>query len=176
MTTNRITQNLSKKQKLLFFGSIIAATILILTAIFILLTDKNPENNNLSKTYSEGDIIFYNGLQLKVNTVSYSPRSMYNSPRPGYEFVIINVTITNKSHSPERYSSYDFKLTADGEESNLNIVYLDYNVDLLPLGMLLDGDSVTGDIVSRTKKDTKSLKLTYKPDLFNGKSVTIKLK
>ncbi|EHW6679233.1 DUF4352 domain-containing protein [Listeria monocytogenes] len=166
----------SKKQKILFLGGVIVALIIVITAVSSLFTEKEPENNDLSKIYNVGDQVFYNGMQLKVNKVTYSDGTRYNTPKNGNEYIIVNVTLTNKSELIESYNPYDFTLSGDGDKEHLNSIYLDDNIDLLHLGNLLKDESSTGDLVSQVKKDSKSLKLMFKSDLFNGKSITIKLK
>ncbi|MBC2262815.1 DUF4352 domain-containing protein [Listeria sp. FSL L7-0091] len=139
-------------------------------------TDKPMQNSSLSKTYRIGDKFKYNGMQLKVNKVKYSGGTEYNTLEAGYEYVIVNVTITNKSGETEGYDAFDFQLRDNGKTGNLDVIFLDDTIDALRSGTLLDGESVTGDMVGKVKKDTKSVKITYKPAFLNGKSIDFKLK
>ncbi|TYU99885.1 DUF4352 domain-containing protein [Listeria monocytogenes] len=168
--------SMSKKQKIVFLGIIIVAMGLLVAMLVGWSTDEPMKNSSLSKTYKIGDKFKYNGMQLKVNKVKYSDGTEYNTPEAGYEYVIVNVTITNNSGETEGYDAFDFQLRDNGKSGNLDVIFLDDAIDALHSGTLLDGESVTGDMVGKAKKDTKSLGIAYKPAILNGKSVDIKLK
>ncbi|EHD1589219.1 DUF4352 domain-containing protein [Listeria monocytogenes] len=173
---NENKRSMSKKQKIVFLGIIIVAISLLMAIIIGWSTNEPMQNSSLAKTYKIGDKFKYNGVQLKVNKVKYSEGTEYNIPEVGYEYVIVNVTITNNSGKTEGYDAFDFQLSDNGKNSNLDVTFLDEAIDALHSGTLLDGEAVTGDMVGKVKTGTKSLEIVYKPAILNGESVDIKLK
>ncbi|AYC66735.1 DUF4352 domain-containing protein [Lactobacillus delbrueckii subsp. bulgaricus] len=136
---------------------------------------KKAEANPLSKVYSVGQKASYKGYEIKVNSVKFSQGSEYNRPDSGKQFVIINLTITNHTDESQDYNPFDFKLNADGNNTDLDAIDTDVD-NTLDAGSLDKGASVSGNLVGEAKTSAKTLQLQYKTSIWNDNTVKFKLK
>lgn len=136
---------------------------------------KKAEANPLNKVYSVGQKVSYKGYEIKVNSVKFSQGSEYNRPDSGKQFVIINITITNHTDESQDYNPFDFKLNADGNNTDLDAIDTDVD-NTLDAGSLDKGSSVSGNLVGEAKTSAKTLQLQYKTSIWNDNTVKFKLK
>lgn len=124
----------------------------------------------LDKVYKVGQTASYKGYKIKVNSVSYSSGNEYEQPDSGKQYVIVNVTITNDTDESQDYNPYDFKLNADGNNTDLDEIYTDVD-NTLNAGSLDKGASVTGNMVGQASTSVSKLQLQYKTSVWNDKTV-----
>ncbi len=129
----------------------------------------------LDKVYKVGQTASYKGYKIKVNSVSYSSGNEYEQPDSGKQYVIVNVTITNDTDESQDYNPYDFKLNADGNNTDLDEIYTDVD-NTLNAGSLDKGASVTGNMVGQASTSVSKLQLQYQTSVWNNKTVKFDLK
>lgn len=96
---------------------------------------------------------------LTVNGVehNYNPDTGSFTPRPGNEFIRVNITLTNEGKSPAGYNEFYYKV----KDSN----GLERGVSLIPVregftrGTVAPGEAVTGNMVFEVPQDDSGLKL-----------------
>lgn len=139
-------------------------------------TKVSSSDNILSKEYKVGETIDYKGYKIMVNDVKYDSGSDYETPKSGNKFVVINVTIENDTNQKQDYNAYDFKLSADGNATDLDADTGndDYDNDTIEDGTLDTGAKVTGYLIGEANPSAK-LKLQYQPDYFDNNTVDIDL-
>ncbi|MEH1647581.1 DUF4352 domain-containing protein [Pediococcus pentosaceus] len=138
---------------------------------------KSSSKSSLKKSYKVGESATYKGYSFKVNSVKYwDGDNDMDTPKSGNEFVIVNVTITNKGDEKQDYNSYDFKLNSDGNSTDFDEILTndEYSKDVLDSGTLDKGATVSGNLIGQAKKDSK-LKLEYKPSFFDDKTIDVPL-
>lgn len=89
--------------------------------------------------------------------------------------MIINITITNHTDESQDYNPFDFKLNADGNNTDLDAIDTDVD-NTLDAGSLDKGASVSGNLVGEAKTSAKTLQLQYKTSIWNDNTVKFKLK
>lgn len=179
------------------FGSIIGFCIVVFIVIGAISNNSNndtptkkvTESTSLSekgtishskkddisnKKYVVGDTISYKGYEIKVNHVAYSDGTDADiTPDDGKQYAIVNITITNNTKEKQSYNPFDYSLNADGNSTSLDD-YLD-GVDTLNSGELDPGATVTGNLIGQSSKTAKNLKLQYKSNFWDEKTVDINL-
>lgn len=139
-----------------------------------------PAASKAPQVFKVGDTVDIDGVQLKVNKVDFNPGSDISKPNAGNQYVIVNVTITNKSKDSVDYNPFDFKLDDAGNQTDLSEMLMDSNgnqvvTDTLQSGTLAPGGSVTGSMVGQAKIGGQ-YKLIYTGNMFLKESkVTIQL-
>lgn len=139
-------------------------------------TSKNTSvSRKNSNVYSIGDVVNIEDYTVIVNDVYTTNGDEYSSPKSGYEYVVINVTIKNSGEDVINYTSYDFQV----QDSNGKIVEpactsmeLD---DELDSESLASGGQVTGSIVFEEPIDDDGLILIYQPEWCGEKTAQIKI-
>ena len=124
--------------------------------------------------FKVGEAAILDGVEYKVNSVSYNPGNSTFTPNAGNQYVIVNVTITNKSKDSIDYNPYDFKIDDNGNQTDLSEMVLDDSgnnvvTDPLNSGTLVTGGSVTGSMIGQAKLGDK-YKLIYKSNMFDENS------
>lgn len=141
-------------------------------------SSSKTEASPLDKTYKVGQTVTYKGYSFKVNKVSYydGDGDMNTPDKSGDQFVIANVTITNKGDKKQDYNSYDFQLNADGNSTDFDGIITDgeYADNDLDSGTLDKGANVSGNLIGEAKPNAK-LKLEYKPSFWDDKTVDVNL-
>lgn len=125
-------------------------------------------------TFKVGDVVNLDGVELVVNSATYNAGGQYTKPDAGNQYVIVNVTITNKSKDSVDYNPFDFKLDDNGNQTSLSEYATDDSGnDLvqthLNSGTLTKGGSVTGSMMGQAKLGDK-YKLVYTGNMFDNKS------
>jgi len=139
-------------------------------------TKSSKSSDALKGTYKVGESATYNGYSFKVNSVKFWGGDDMDTPDSGKQYVIVNVTITNKGTEKQDYNSYDFKLNSNGDATDFDetITNDTYGKDELEDGTLDKGASVSGNLFGQAKTSNK-LKLQYKPSFFDDKTIDVPL-
>lgn len=139
-------------------------------------TSSKAKSSPLDKTYNVGQAVTYKGYSFKVNNVNYYSGNDVDEPKDGNQYVIANVTITNKGDEKQDYNPYDFKLNADGNATDFDEILTEgqYSENALDSGTLDTGASVSGNLVGQASTDAK-LKLEYQPSFWNDETVDVNL-
>lgn len=135
----------------------------------------SKKTNPLSKVYNVGQTASYKGYEVKVNSVNFSQGDDIDTPDSGKQYVIANVTITNKTDDSQDYNQYDFQLNADGNNTDFDEITSSTD-NLLSSGSLDKNASVTGNLVGQASKNSTKLQLQYKTSFWNDKTVKFNLK
>lgn len=122
-----------------------------------------------------GQTASYKGYEIKVNSVKFSQGDDFNKPDSGKQYVIANITITNHTDESQDYNPFDFKLNADGNNTDFDAVDTDVD-NTLESGSLDKGAKVTGNLVGQAKTSAKKLQLQYKTSFWNDNTVKFNLK
>lgn len=139
-------------------------------------SQESSEKNTLEETeYNVGDTVSYKGYDIMVNSVEYSNGGEYDTLDEGYEFVIINITVTNNTEKKQSYNPYDYKLNVDGNATSLDS-FLSDRQESLSSGELDPGASVSGNLYGQAKTERSSLKLQYQTSYWDDITVDINLK
>lgn len=130
----------------------------------------------LDKQYKVGETIDYKGYKVKVNNVNYDNGDEFVRPKNGNKYVAINVTVQNNTSDKQDYNEFDFKLSADGNATDLSEFTGNdtYDNNTLGSGTLAPGAKATGYLVGQANPNAK-LKLQYQPSFFDDKTVDIDL-
>ncbi|WP_105965023.1 DUF4352 domain-containing protein [Apilactobacillus micheneri] len=130
----------------------------------------------LNKQYKVGQTIDYKGYKIKVDDVTYDNGSEFETPKSGNKYVVSKVTIKNDTDDKQDYNPYDFKLSANGNATDLDESTGNDNYDNNDLnsGTLAKGASVTGYLIGQANPSAK-LKLQYQPNYFDNKTVDVDL-
>lgn len=127
--------------------------------------------------YAVGQTIELDDETLTVNKVerNYIPSSSKSiSPPSGDEFLLVNVTQTNKGSTPAAYNEFYFKIE-DSKGSQRGVSIVPGISEGFYQGGLDPGESVTGNLVFDVPQDDTGLKLLYTPPQGSQKSVAIDL-
>lgn len=125
-------------------------------------------------TFKVGDVIKYQGVEFKVNHVSFLSGNEYEHPDQGKEYVVVNLTITNQAQTKYDYNPFDYKLDERGNQTDLNSIYTE--VDTLNAGTLAQGGTVTGNLLGQVTKGAP-LKLLYNGSILdNQEHFTVNLR
>ena len=126
-----------------------------------------PADTELAKTtpapseYPVGEPAKLDDVTLTVNTVerNYTPNNAPSlSPRPGNEFIRVNVTLSNEGKSRADYNEFYYKVRdSRGVERGVSLVP---GVSQgLTLGTIAPGETVTGNMVFEVPQGDNGLKL-----------------
>lgn len=138
-------------------------------------TESPSTTDDKPKVFKVGQTIEYNDIDMKVNEVKFiNPETQeYSTIGKDEQYVAVKVTIKNNESENVDYNSYDFKLDADGNVTDLDELGLDNNDIVnneLSSGTLKKGATVSGWLVGKAKKNTKKLQLQYTGNLFDDES------
>ncbi|MCT2882046.1 DUF4352 domain-containing protein [Lentilactobacillus buchneri] len=138
--------------------------------------DSSSSNSDgtLKSNYNVGEVANYKGYKFKINKVTFYNGNEFDTPKDGNRYVICNVTIKNDTDEKQPYNSFDFKLNANGNSTNMMEVVTNekYTNNTLNSGDLDPGASVTGNLIGQAKRDT-DLKLEYQPSIWDDKTVKV---
>lgn len=138
----------------------------------------STSNIALHKTYHIGQTANYHGKQVKLDNVYYWSGNDIDTPDSGNQYVMAQVTVTNKSNSDWDILSDDFTINDNGSSNNWD-EYLEsddpHGGRDLGDGTLSKGATKTGFLYAQAKKNDK-LKLQYQPDELNDyKKITFNI-
>ncbi|ADG41437.1 hypothetical protein LKI_09490 [Leuconostoc kimchii IMSNU 11154] len=115
-----------------------------------------------SKIYAINETVKHAGVEYKVNSVDFNEGSGFSKAENGEKYVVVNITITNKSKSDYDYNPLDFKLSMDGNEPDVTTIAPD-DVDTFDSGTLKPDATLTGNLVvgKTNPNNTKELLLVH---------------
>ena len=114
-----------------------------------------------SKTdYAKGENARFGNLEVEINSVerNYNPGSDYAPAEDGKEYILLNLTISNRGDSSEYVSPYDFYVNNQDELISNSYLISDSSLDYTTL---VAGKLVKGGILYEVPKDASGLKLQY---------------
>ena len=118
------------------------------------------------------------GYHIKVNKVGWSQGNDVDKPDQGKQYCIVNVTLKNVGAAEKwDYNPFDFKLNADENDTDLDGIVTDDNINQLQAVSLDKGATVTGDLVGQANPNAGKLQLQYQASVWdNNKTLNINLK
>lgn len=126
---------------------------------------KNFEKN---KTATFG----YFEVQINKVTTNYKPEDGLSPQNPGYEFLVLNITVKNADKIGHLLSDIDLAVLS-GEEV-INSTYVVFVEPVIKTGSVEPGASVTGNLVYEVPPNSKDLKLYYNTRIYNNEQEKLK--
>lgn len=112
-------------------------------------------------TFNMGDMISYNDIEYIISTVETSTGTAYKKPKKDNIYLIIGLSLENKSDDKHHYSGTYFTILNSAlEESDRIISPVNAGEDLYS-GSLVVGGKKEGSLVFEVPKDDKELFLQY---------------
>lgn len=133
-----------------------------------------------NKVFKVGQVIRYNHTDMRVNKVKFLGKSDMGEPIANNEqYVAVQVAFKNNGNEKVNYNPFDFKLNADGNETDFDsfcgIESIDN--DVMESGTLNKGAYIQKWLVGKASKNTKQLQLLYTGDVFDEEAkITVNLK
>ena len=129
--------------------------------------------------FKVGDVIAINGVDVTVNSVKLNyvdPGDSFDTPAPGNEYILVNVTIHNTGSDSINYSAGDFKIQdSQGGQTTSNAM-VSTNQDLSDFASLATSGTATGNMAFDVlTANASKLKLVYAPDFWDNQTATIDL-
>lgn len=116
--------------------------------------DVSSSSSTSSKVYNINDTVKYKNVEYKVNSVNTSDGDEYTKPDSGKQYVIVNVTITNKSNSKIDYNPLYFAIDENGNQPDSTVIGPS-DVDTLDSGSLEPNATVTGNLIGEAASNSK---------------------
>ncbi len=125
------------------------------------------------KDFDKGQTAHFGSFDVKANSVkrNYVPDEEYYAAGADSEYVLVNVSVTNKGSESETFSGYELSLNADG------IADTSYFITVSPAftgGNLSPDATATGNLVFKIAKDAKKLKLQFEDTVYDTKDYSTK--
>ncbi len=122
---------------------------------------------NVSKV---GGTITVNDVAVTLVSVKKLAGDQFTQPKPGNEFIVVHVKITNNSTGEVDYNEFDFHVrSGSGNITNSDVSPSTYTANnLLNSGKLSPGGNVEGDIVFQVKKGDHKAQLTWQPSFLGN--------
>lgn len=118
-------------------------------------------------TFNMGDIIIYEDIEYVITGVEKSSGTAYKKPKKDNIYLIVSLSLENKSDKKHKYSgTYFTMLNSKNEETNRIISPVNAGEDLYS-GSLVVGGKKEASIVFEVPKDDKELFLQY----YNGEEL-----
>lgn len=117
------------------------------------------------KDFSKGETANFNGIEVKVNSVTrnFTSAGTDEKPEVGREFIAVNLTVKNATDAPRFFSSHKLKVEDGDHVSTIPHTQVD---DPLRSASITEGASSTGNVVFDIEKEATDLKLTLEEILF----------
>jgi len=116
-----------------------------------------------------------NGATIIISKLTKPKVGEYDSVKPGNEFVMVTVTITNSGKDIIAYNPFDYKMQ-NSQGQILDGTYSSVNENTaLGTGNLAIGGKVTGTLLFEQPKNDKALTLVYTGNMFSAEGITFKL-
>lgn len=133
-----------------------------------------------NKVFKVGQVIRYNHTDMRVNKVEFLNQSDLSEPIANNEqFVAVQVAFKNNGEEKVDYNPLDFKLSADGNETDFTSMCGKSNIDndTMQAGTLNKGAYIQKWLVGKANKNTKQLQLLYTGNAFDEEAkITVNLK
>lgn len=130
---------------------------------------------NSKKDFSKGETAkFGEYYEVKVNSITrdYVSTSRIYKPSEGKEYIVVNVSITNKDDSDHYFSNSYLKINDNGETDSYSLAPVESRFSGSTIG---DGETETGNIVYEVTKGSKNLKLQYEMSTTDENYKSVKL-
>lgn len=126
------------------------------------IIDENQREEE--KTFYINEEAQVKDMSITVTKVEKTKGNDSVKPQEGHEFVVVNVTMTNKGESNCYYNADHFTMqNSQGQIKEIEDVKLDRITDI-GNGYLVPGGSVSGSIIFEQPIDDNSLVLLYTPN------------
>lgn len=138
-------------------------------------TQSKLELINSKKDFSKGETAkFGEYYEVKVNSITrdYVSTSRSYKPSEGKEYIVVNVSITNKDDSDHYFSNSYLKINDNGETDSYSFAPVESKFSGSTIG---DGETETGNIVYEVTKGSKNLKLQYETSTTDENYKSVKL-
>ena len=174
------------KNKHIIVSSIVAIVVVVggFTIGNILGSDKVKKNVNTSlisalmpnvkNFYKVGETVKLNSISMRIDKIEITNGIKIDRPDEGTEYLIVTVTIINKSKSKISYGN-DFQLQDANGQINDSVVTMIDSDQTFRNGDLAPNGKVTGTMTFLSVKGATGLSLNYNGDLFGHSIVHFKL-
>lgn len=122
-------------------------------------SQEQQDKIDAKKDFAKGETAVFDDLEVKVNSVTrdYTSGSEFIQPGAGNEFIVVNVTVKNKSDSTAYVGPFSFNLNSDGSVIAANMfVGPEPRLDIPDLA---PESEATGNVVYEVAKGADNLKL-----------------
>jgi len=129
-------------------------------------TDGQQTLINAKKDFGKGETARFEYFDVKVNSIQrdYDTGKSYYKADDGKEYIVVNVSVTNKSDDSEYFAAYDLDINDGGLLVSHSYVSIDSEYDD---GTLTAGATETGNIIYEVTAGSKDLKLQYETYALN---------
>lgn len=176
---NNIKKDIDKKSlikkvlKYKLFGKvniffIIVPLLIILSAYFLLFNEIDDKETNVfyvnsdHKEFNMGEVINYNDVYYKVLKVEISNGNNYKKPSKGNQFLIVTVSIENKTKDKVDYSYNNWTMSNSKSKEDAKRIFSSINVDdALYSGKLVVGGIKKGSMVFEQPINSEDIKLNF---------------
>ncbi|HAX74109.1 MAG TPA: hypothetical protein DCY20_11350, partial [Firmicutes bacterium] len=110
-----------------------------------------------------GESGYFDMIELTLNSVSTDLESIYHEPKDGFEYKVVNLTLTNHAETELTYELYDFKLLNESGELIKPIILVLDSEEAITEGNLSSNESVTGIIVFEQPIESQNHYLVFTP-------------
>ena len=159
---------------IIVIGSLIALFFMFIA--FLVIIDEAMEDSyeyeeiieqiptpNINKNIGTiNDTLYYNNLSFKLNSAKTHEYIEIlgdkKLPKNGYEYLILNFTITNKNDYDYNLDINKFKGSSD--DNNINIIKIEGDTKTLN-GLINSKMSLTGNVIFEIKKDWNNFNISY---------------
>ncbi len=162
-------------------GFVIVGIILIVVFVGVANSQSNngasstntsfTNNGSTSSQIAEvGQSITVDNVATTLVSVNLLPEDQYTQPKPGNEFIVVNVQLVNKGSGEVNYNSFDFHVrSGSGNITDEEIPPSTYTANNeLNSGKLSPGGTVEGDIIFQVPKNDHQAQLTWQPNFFGN--------
>ena len=137
--------------------------------------DSKKQEEEKEKVYQVGDVVQMNDKELTVLKVEKSNGNEYSSLKPGEEYVIVSVKITNAGKEKTSYNPYDFEMSNSNGQI-LKHSYSNIHEDTeLHYGELAPGGTVEGTVLFEQPRDDDQLQLQYTVNFWRDRMILVDL-
>lgn len=129
------------------------------------------------ETFAIGDVVEIGEMTLTVNEVTYPAGDEFNEPEPGNKFVVVDVTLENKSAEAKSISSMLQMYLKDdtGQKYDLDLMASTASGGTTPDGEIAPGEKLRGQVGFQVPEDAQGLVFVYDADVFGHGKVFVAL-
>lgn len=137
--------------------------------------DDNNKKEETKTEYKQNETVTYEGVEYTVTDVKKTTGEDFDQAKDGKEYVIVSLTIENKSEEKVSYNPYDWKMeNSNGQEESQTFTTVD-NDTALSSGDLNKGGKVEGTIAFEEPQGDDGLKLNYYDNALVDDEATFKI-
>lgn len=129
------------------------------------------------QTYKVGDVVQIGDLVLTVNEVTAPKGDKFNKPKDGQRFVVVDLTIQNKSDKEAALSSLLQMALKDagGQKYTVDLGAMMAAGGSMPDGKLAAGEKLRGKVAFQVPVDAKDLVFVFDANVFGAGKVFVAL-